>query len=343
MNDRISRRNALGLVAGAPLAWAATKASAADRVIDESGFVTIGGIEQWIGIQGRDARNPAVLYLHGGPAEAQSPFLKEFIPWETDFTVVNWDQRGAGKTFGRNGASTPGMEPPDVALDRMCEDVREVAQYACRRLKQKKVILVGQSWGTILGLRAARQWPELFHGFVGTAFFVSWSDTLRSLTNATRAQATAVHDQATLNALDEAATLPETDLKRFGVANRYRWAPADVEYLKIQQEFVGAPPLPAHGDVADWVGASGFSIPRLLPLLIGYDARKVGLDIPVPFFVVQGRDDHVTPIDAAEAFVAEARAPVKRLIPIAGGHFACFTDAAGFVAALRQYVRPIVR
>ena len=342
MNTRISRRYALGLIAAAPLTLVG-RARAADRRIDESGFVTIGGIEQWIGIQGEDARNPAILYLHGGPAEAQSPFLKEFVPWETDFTVVNWDQRGAGKTFGKNGLSTPGMEPPDVALQRMCEDVREVAQYACQRLKQKKVILVGQSWGTLLGLRAARQWPELFHAFVATGFFVSWSDTVRSLTNATRQQAMAVRDQAALDALAETATLPETDMKRFSAASKYRWAPTDLEYMKIQQEFIGTPPFPEHGDVADWTGASGFSIPRLLPILIGYDSRKFGLDIPVPFFVVQGRDDHVTPIDAAEAFLAEARAPQKKLVPIAGGHFACFTNAAEFVGALRQYVRPVVR
>jgi pimeloyl-ACP methyl ester carboxylesterase len=342
VNTRISRRYALRLFAGAPLALLGS-ASAANRRIDESGFVSIGGIEQWIGIQGRDARNPAILYLHGGPAEAQSPFLKEFIPWEDDFTVVNWDQRGAGKTFGKNGVSTPGFETPESALHRMCEDVREVAQYACQRLKQKKVILVGQSWGTVLGLRAARQWPELFHAFVGTAFFVSWSDTLRGVTSATRAQATTMHDQAALDALDKTAALPETDMARFITANKYRWAPTDLEYLEIQQAFVGAPPLPEHGEVADWVNAGGFSIPKLMPILIGYDARKGGLDIPVPFFIAQGRNDHVTPLDAAEAFVRDVRAPRKACIPLTGGHFACFTDSAGFVSALRQHVRPLVR
>jgi pimeloyl-ACP methyl ester carboxylesterase len=59
--------------------------------VDETGFVPIGGIDQWVGIQGRDIHNPAILYLHGGPGEAQSPFLREFVPWETDFTVVNRD------------------------------------------------------------------------------------------------------------------------------------------------------------------------------------------------------------------------------------------------------------
>lgn len=340
MDSNIPRRHAIYLIAGASVLFR-TPASGANRTIDESGFVPIGGIPQWISIQGRDAANPAILYLHGGPAEAQSPFLKEFLAWETDFTVVNWDQRGSGKTFGRNGTSTPGMSTPQAALEQMCQDVRETAEYACQRLGKQKVILVGQSWGTVLGLAAAKRWPQLFSAFVGTGFFVSWGLSLRSQARSTRRQATAENDQVALKALNSTANLPDSDMNRIVAANKYRWAPSDLEYLKIQQAFVGPPPLPAHGDVADWIGGSAFSIPKLLPIVFSYDARKEGFDIPVPFFVIQGRDDHVTPFEAAEAFLADVHAPAKKLVAIAGGHFACFTNPAGFVGALRQLVRPI--
>ncbi len=82
------------------------------REIDESLYVRIGGIDQFISIRGDDRTNPVILFLHGGPANAQSPFLQEFEPWEKYFTVVNWDQRGSGKTFGKNGPATPGMDTP---------------------------------------------------------------------------------------------------------------------------------------------------------------------------------------------------------------------------------------
>src|ERR1700722_19536206 len=140
-----SRRQAFGLAGGALLG--AGRAWARDGSIDESGFVPIGGIDQWIAIQGRDANNPAILFLHGGPGEAQSPFLKLFLPWEQAFTVANWDQRGSGKTFGRNGPLTPAM-----TLDRLVDDALEVAQHVCDRLGKKKVILVGHSWGSFLGV-----------------------------------------------------------------------------------------------------------------------------------------------------------------------------------------------
>jgi pimeloyl-ACP methyl ester carboxylesterase len=133
--------------------------------IDESGFVRIGGIDQWIAIEGRDRQNPAIVFLHGGPAEAQSPFLDQFVPWTQDFTV-------------------------------------------CRRLSQRKVILVGQSWGSMLGVHVIRRRPELFHAFVGTGQFVSIASTAPDRLRWTRQQATASSDQETLTALDNLAGVP---------------------------------------------------------------------------------------------------------------------------------------
>ena len=124
---------------------------------------------------------------------------------------MNWDQRGSGRTYGKNGPSTPGMSTPEEALERVSQDVREVAEYAHRRLHTKKIILVGQSWGAELGLRVVKRWPELFHAFVGTGQPVSWHLKMESQERWAREQATAAGDQATLKALDDTASLPESD------------------------------------------------------------------------------------------------------------------------------------
>jgi pimeloyl-ACP methyl ester carboxylesterase len=337
----------MGLVAAMPalmvqLAGAADAASPAARRIDETGFVPIGGIEQWIAIQGSDVRNPVLLFLHGGPAEAQSPFLKAFVPWQAEFTVVNWDQRGSGRTFGRNGAATPGMSTPEAALDRLCEDVREVAEYARKRLSKKKIILVGQSWGAELGLHVVKRWPALFYAFVGTGQPVSWPLKIEAQERWARTQATAKGDQETLKALDETASLPVTDPKRSGASRKYRMSPSDLEYLKMPQAFLGPPPPPKEGDVADWIAGGQFSFPRLAPIEYAFDARKLGLDIPVPYFVIQGREDYIAPLEVARDYVAEVRAPKKAFIPIDGGHWACFTNAPAFIEALRRHVRPLI-
>jgi predicted alpha/beta-fold hydrolase len=87
--------------------------------VKEEMFIPIGGIEQWITIKGDDRNNPVVLFLHGGPGDAWSPFADAmFAGWEKDFTLVQWDQRGAGRTYGKTG---PSIEPT-MTIERMVQD-----------------------------------------------------------------------------------------------------------------------------------------------------------------------------------------------------------------------------
>jgi pimeloyl-ACP methyl ester carboxylesterase len=338
---KLSRRELLQLTAAGVLVLGEGATFGATHDIDERGFVSIGGIEQWVAIQGRDLSSPVIIYLHGGPAEAQSPFLREFLPWEEEYTVVNWDQRGSGKTFGRNGPATPGMATFSEALATMARDVCELAQYVCTRLAVRKVILVGQSWGAVLGLAAVRMHPELFCAFVGTAQPVSWKQSIEATERWARQQASADGDQAALHALDDAATLPISDMRRVQASRKYRMSPSDLKYLEIQHAFLGDPPLPDHGDVADWMAGTSFTFSRLAGEMLSLDIRRAGMEIPVPFFVIQGRDDHVVGVEPAQTYLAEAKAPRKAFVAIDGGHYACFTNLSGFLAALRHNVRPL--
>lgn len=324
-----------GLLAIHGSAWSAVGA------VNESGFVPIGGIEQWIAAQGQDAENPVILFLHGGPGEAESPFLKEFAPWEHEFTVVNWDQRGSGKTYGRYGSSTPGMDTAEHAIERMAQDAIEVTEYACRRLRKKKAILVGHSWGAVLGLHVIKREPERFFAFVGTGQPVSWQLTLQAQERWARQQASDRGDQATLRALDDAANLPISDLRRISAPRKYRLSDSDQKIVDVQGAFLGRPPFPKHGKAADWIAGIDFTVGKLEADAFSFDVRDLGHDFAVPLFVIQGREDHVVSFDAARAYVDEIRAPRKAFIPIDGGHYALFTNPVQFVGALRRYVRPL--
>src|SRR5215470_13379846 len=83
-------------------ACASTMHPARRGPIREIRFVRIGGIDQWITIRGDDGANPVLLIMHGGPGDPQSSFPSWYAPYEHDFTVVQWDQPGAGKTYGKN-------------------------------------------------------------------------------------------------------------------------------------------------------------------------------------------------------------------------------------------------
>jgi proline iminopeptidase len=321
------------LAAGAA-AFVPRGARAAVAAIDESGYVSIGGIEQWIAIRGKKASNPAIVYLHGGPAEAQSPFLSQFEPWENDFTVVNWDQRGSGKTYERYGPATPNMTGEQLVLDTL-----DVAEYARRRLGKTRVILVGQSWGCVLGTQAALRRSAPFAAYVGTGQPVNWVVALDDRERFARSQMEAAHDEAALAALDAAQKLSPSDAKRLSATNTWRWTASDRAYLDGQRAYIRGQTGAPKADVDAWMAGGDFSGPRLWPAITAYDARTM-LDFQVPMFVIQGRDDHIASFAAAQSWMESVRAPAKRFVPIDGGHFACFTDAREFVGALNQYVRP---
>ena len=144
--------------------------------IREQGFVRIGGIEQWITIHGSDRANPVVLFLHGGPGNAMSAFADSmFHGWQKDFTLVQWDQRGAGRTFARSGPSIAST----LSIDRMAKDGIEVAEYLTKYLNQRRIILVGGSWGSLLGIHIVKRKPALFHAYVGTGQLVNMRENFR--------------------------------------------------------------------------------------------------------------------------------------------------------------------
>jgi pimeloyl-ACP methyl ester carboxylesterase len=315
---RLSRRRLGQLAIGTSLCLAG-RAMAAPEAINEAGFVKIGGIEQWIAIQGRDRADPAILFLHGGPGEAQSPFLDQFKPWEDDFTVVNWDQRGAGKTHEKNGEATP-----DVSLERLTDDAIALTENVLRKLGKKKLVLVGQSAGTVLGLKVALQRPDLFYTFVGTGKLVSVMRAAEWQERRSNVQAT--HDAAELKAL-------------------HKWAimsPPDQPYINLQIEFMGSPEHPKPR-AATWLTGYYFEASKLGKEVEVFDATTSALNLAVPYILIQGREDRITPSVPAKAYFDKVQSTGKVFVPIKGGHYACFTNSGDFVAALQKYVLPLVR
>jgi pimeloyl-ACP methyl ester carboxylesterase len=202
--------------------------------VDEEMFVRIGGIEQWITIKGDDHNNPVVLFLHGGPGDALSPFADAmFAGWEKDFTLVQWDQRGAGRTYGKSG---PSIEPT-MTVKRMADDGVEVAQFLLKRLNKKKIIIAGGSWGSILGIYMAHARPDLFYAYVGSAQLVN----IRKNDAASYARvvelARASGDEQAITALTKIGPPPWSSLKSWPVYRKW--------LLEYQAKVVTAPPASA--------------------------------------------------------------------------------------------------
>jgi pimeloyl-ACP methyl ester carboxylesterase len=310
--------------------------------IDESRYVTIGGIEQYITIRGEDRSNPVILFLHGGPGDATNPWgYAAFRTWLRQFTVVQWDQRGTGRTLGRSGPSIA----PTITIERMVDDGIELAESLRNTMNVEKVILVGHSWGSTLGVFMAKQRPDLFHAFVGTGqvvdpqrnYPVAYDDVLKA--------AEARGEQRAITELRDVGPPPWTDRRGYGVqrkwANLFEGADA---FLASTFGMALAAPGSTPRDVTDWFDGQGVSGGRLVPLTSALEAGALGGAFALPVFVIQGAEDFTTPTSLAREFVRTIRAPRKAFTPIAGaGHFAVFMESDAFLKALVTHVGPIVR
>lgn len=150
---------------------------AAPNGIQESYKTRIGGVDQWLNVRGQDKANPIILFVHGGPASPLIPTLWQFQrPIEEYFTVVNYDQRGAGKSYVEDHSEATGAS---LHIPRYVDDAIEIAEYVRKRYGKSKLILMGHSWGTVVGMGAALKRPELFYAYVGIGQFVNTLDNER--------------------------------------------------------------------------------------------------------------------------------------------------------------------
>ena len=131
--------------------------------------VTLGDVKQWIFIRGTDQKNPVLIFLHGGPGapllgmSSSRSFDAELIK---HFTVVHWDQRGAGKSYSRD------IPVDSMTFDRLVEDCNELIDYVREKLDAEKVFIVAHSGGTIIGIKTAYRYPEKIHAYVGVGQIV---------------------------------------------------------------------------------------------------------------------------------------------------------------------------
>ena len=351
------RRNFHSAVLAAVFAWLAPLAqaqvlaslpacNAKAPAIRQSGYVRIGGIEQWVTIQGRDCANPVVLMLHGGPGNPLSPYADAIYgAWEKDFTLVQWDQRGAGLTWSRN---KPG-EDDVLSVERMAQDGTELAAWLTAQLGKKKVILFGSSWGSILGVHMAKARPELFHAYVGTAQVVGGPDNQGATYMAAMALATAAGDQDALTKLTALGAPPWSNPRNFGVLRR----------ITRKYEAQGSTPPPK----AWWQPAAAYATPQVLAdfeqseeysylqfvgfkgngMLSKVDLPKLGTTFAVPVFLLQGDVDLVTTPEVSRRYFDRIQAPKKAWVTLPRtGHDPNQTMVDGQFQVLMEQVRPLV-
>jgi pimeloyl-ACP methyl ester carboxylesterase len=293
--------------------------------ISEEKFVVINGIEQWVTIKG-DSSKPVILFLHGGPGSTMSPYSDGlYQTWEKDFVIVQWDQRGAGRTYGRSAPEelTPEfLRANPLTLEQMAEDGVALSEYLLEYLQKDKLILFGTSWGSALGVATATKRPDLFYAYVGHSQIVNPASD-EGLYDKVLQLATAASDSVSLEKLDEIGRPPYDRARTVGqlwrIVKKY-------EYQNSQPApeswFVPSPPYynaeddqnRNDGDDYSFVNFVGDKVLGVAAMRTEIDFLKTGLRFAIPVYFIQGEEDILTPMESTRLYFDRLKAPHKEYV-----------------------------
>lgn len=314
-----------------------------ERGIREAKFVRLGGIEQWITIESEDRNNPVILFLHGGPGSTMTPYEDVMYgKWTKEFTLVKWDQRGAGRTYGRNAPEGAGedywIENP-LTVAQMTADGIELSEYLVKTLGKGKIILVGTSWGSVLGARMALARPELFLAYVGHSQIVNAAEGFQTAYASVNRLAREAGDTESLEELAALGPPPYGDARKDGQLmriikkyERLRSTPAPESWWKLAPEYENEKDERdrASGDDYSFLHYAGHQKMGVRPMSGGINFMEDGLNFKVPVYLIQGEVDILTPKELTRQYFEAIRAPKKQYLLVPGaahGHNQAIVDA----------------
>lgn len=310
-----------------------TPGTGTDQGVATLEHVTLGGYEQAVLIRGQDRKSPLLLFLHGGPGMPAMYLAHAFQrPLEEDFTVVHWDQRGAGKSYRDE------LDPETLRVSRLLDDAKALLDTLRIRYGQDRVYLVGHSWGSYLGTLLVLRHPDRFHAYVGVGQVVGSAEEEHALqARFIRREALARGDTAALADLDGVGPAAhETWLFRFGgeLAGATSWMPLLLTGLRAPEYSLR--------DIFRIAPGSSLSSRVMVRDVVDGPLEDHVTAYPVPTFFFTGRRDWTTPHPLIERYYRRIEAPYKELVWFGeSAHFPFFEEPTRFAAEMRR-VRAVV-
>ncbi|WAG76197.1 alpha/beta fold hydrolase [Clostridium estertheticum] len=277
--------------------------------------VTLGDSDQWITIRGKNRNNPVLLFLAGGPGGTQLAATREQLKkLEDNYVVVNWDQPGAGK-------SMKAIPIKSITPERYISDGHELTQYLCQRFKQKKIYVLGESWGSALGILLVQRYPELFSAFIGTGQMVEFVKTDVRMYDLVLKIAKERGDIKQIEKMKNQGLPPyygKGMVWKFSTLSQYL-----TKYMTKNPEIErpGYTTLSEIGgteyglyDKVSWMLGLVTTFNQVYPQLYNIDLSKQAIKLDVPVYFMIGRHDVNASPKMAEEYFNAIKAPHKEFI-----------------------------
>ena len=322
--------------------------------IHEERFIKINGIEQWVTIKGERSK-PVILFLHGGliPLSPYSDAI--YGGWEKDFILVQWDQRGAGRTYGYNAPeelSPEYLKSNPLTVEQMTDDGIELSKYLISYLGKEKIIILGTSWGSILGVKMAIKCPDLFSAYVGHSQVVNPIDNLAYDYSKVYKFAQNDGDKEVVDTLNSIGLPPYDSPKNAGklfkIIKKYEKRnaiPAPDSWWKPSIQYDNAKDSKYDEDGDDYwfinyMGYKGWGVKSMASTI---NLFKDGIDFKIPVFLIQGEEDILTPKEITKEYFDKIKAPKKEfiLLPKTAHNFSQISIDMQF-KVMKEFLLPII-
>lgn len=309
-----------------------------NRAIYFDEYIEINGILQYLYHCGTNEENPVMLFLHGGPGSVESLFAHAFQEkWEEIYTVVHWDQRGAGKTLSKNQ-----REEHYPTSDSIMEDTYEIVQYLKKIYKKEKIVIFGHSFGSLLGSLFTLKYPNEVEYYIGVGQVVNMLENER------------VGYEKIKEVIIESNN--KSDLKKLEAIGDYPGENFDSNFLKsikklrhLQEKYKLAV-APTLGLILLAFKSPIFKLSDIRALKNGmksnknlfnylckFDLYAYPSNYDVPMYYILGGDDWQTPYVLAEKYYEIVKAPNKKFFKIPNaGHLTMIDQPELFFDVMKE-------
>lgn len=316
--------------------------------IEEEGYIDLCGQKQYCLIRGENVNNPVIIWIHGGPASPDTMETYAFSNYlKDDYTVVAWNQRGCGRTYYKNRDVDPYNET--ATFEQAQADLDALVDYVCDRFHQEKVILVGHSYGTMVGSKYAIDHPEKVAAYIGVGQMGAAGSDIYAYEDAlsiakengddTEAMVAALKKYQANASLENMLALrnyvspyhtPEKE-------SNYIWIALTSPYLGVYDVLWFGKQM---GSLSDFIELNG----QLFDYISSEDVYAYGTTFRIPVGFISGSCDWITPVKYTEDYFNTITAPQKEMRLIDGwGHTVPQESPQEFAGTLIQVISEIMQ
>lgn len=320
--------------------------------IQSSEMVQIGGIDQYIHIRGEKENNPVVLFLHGGPGNPIS-YVASYMQsgLEDTYTFVHWDQRGCGKTYYANLDA-------EISVELLLQDMDELVDYLCDRFEKDKIIIMGHSWGTVLGTKYCMQHPEKvdYYMGIGQVVDINKGEALAVETAIERAKEAGMEEDVTIiqqyyDEFESRNSYEELNWDSFSAmrntTGKYLSAKTGMSFLEMAKIALFDPEMDFKAIQWFLVTNDNWKLAKLQKELQYYlfeefRLEELGYEYQVPMYFICGDSDWGTPYPLVEEYYKQVEAPTKGFYFVEGaGHATYMDNQEGFANVVKQIAEEV--